>query len=288
MQNVKLLITDLDDTLWDWLEMWHKSFAPYFERIKIECGIDNVDLAQAFKELHQTYGTTEMSFAYREIPIIEPKNYHLFQNGTEDKKSILHEYYSNKKNNLKLYNGVFDTLNYIKSKGVKIVAFTESYVFFTKYRIKHLGLDGIIDCIYSPMGSDLPLSVYRHYETDYWDPHITKIRPLANDVRKPDPEILDQIVSDFGADKETTIYIGDKLDRDVFMAQQAGITSVYAKYGHRSASDEYDMLVSVTHWTDEDVDRERAFKNKCLNLVEPDYSIDKFSDILNIFNYVKF
>jgi len=42
----------------------------------------------------------------------------------------------------------------LKEKGIKIAAFTESYVFFTKYRLKHLGLDGFIDCIYSPKDYD--------------------------------------------------------------------------------------------------------------------------------------
>ncbi|NQX56678.1 HAD family hydrolase [Pedobacter panaciterrae] len=288
MQNVNFIITDLDDTLWDWLEMWYNSFEPYFTRIRTECNLDERQLTEAFKNLHQTYGTTEMSFAFQEMPIIEPAVYHLFQEATNERKSILHEYYSNKKNNLKLYDGVLETLKIMKNKGVKIVAFTESYVFFTKYRIKHLELDGLIDCIYSPMGSDAPLSVYRHYEKDFWDPQLTTIRPLSNDIRKPNPKILNQIIDDFDADKKKTIYIGDKLDRDVYMAQQAEVTSVHAAYGHRSATAQYDLLVKVTHWTDEDVLRERSFRDKSFDIEEPDYIINKFSDLLNIFNYVKF
>ena len=31
---IKCVVTDLDDTIWDWLNMWHGSFSPYFEEIK--------------------------------------------------------------------------------------------------------------------------------------------------------------------------------------------------------------------------------------------------------------
>jgi phosphoglycolate phosphatase-like HAD superfamily hydrolase len=285
MQNVKLVITDLDDTLWDWLEMWHSSFQPYLKRISVETGIKQSDLIPAFKKLHQQFGTTEMSFAYKEIGLIDKTFHPLFENSTGDCKSILHEYYSNKKNNLKLYDGVLDTLIKIKSTGAKIVAFTESYVFFTKYRLKHLELDGIIDAIYSPQGSNLPSSVSKHYVEDYWEPKYTKMMSLPNDTRKPNPTILENIINDCNVIKQEVIYIGDKLDRDIYMAEQAEVTSVYAKYGHVTQTEKYKLLVNVTHWTDEDVLREEKFRNNLPHIKQPDFTINKFSELLTLFTY---
>lgn len=286
--EINFVITDLDDTLWDWLEMWYNSFYPYLERIAKETKLDTIQLKAAFKELHQKYGTTEMSFAFKELPIVEKKFYKLFESSEGRSKSILHEYYSNKKNNLKLYDGVIDTLKTIKSKGTTIVAFTESYLFFTKYRIKHLGLDGLIDCIYSPEGMDVPLSVYKHYSEDFWEPKITKIHILPTETRKPNPAILEQIIHDFKADKSKTIYIGDKLDRDIYMAQQANIKSIHAKYGHITESHKYSLLKEVTHWTEEDVEREDKFKKSHKEIEQPTYVINRFDQILNQFNFTKY
>ncbi|TBO42249.1 HAD family hydrolase [Pedobacter kyonggii] len=288
MKTVNFVITDLDDTIWDWLEMWYMSFGPFIKRIADETKIDSKVLKADFKKLHQKYGTTEMSFAYKEISSISPTFYPLFENEVVAGKNILHEYNSNKKKNLKAYDGVIETLNLIKSKGVKIIAFTESNVFFTKYRIKHLGLDGIIDTIYSPAGYDVPKSVYKHYNEDFWEPKITKIRTLPKETRKPNAEILETIVKDFGAEKDSSIYIGDKLDRDIFMAQQAGLTSVHAAYGHIIDGEKYSLLVDVTHWTDEDVVRERNFKNQELDIKAPDFTISSFPQIMNLFNFTKF
>jgi phosphoglycolate phosphatase len=289
MKEVNLVITDLDDTIWDWLQMWYNSFYPYLERIAKETGIEKDLLINDFKNLHQKYGTTEMSFAFKELPTIDKKFYPLFEETLDkNKKNILHEYYSNKKNNLKNFSGVVDTLKKIKSKGSLVIAFTESYVFFTKYRIKHLNLDGLIDFIYSPLGSDVPESVYRHYSEDFWEPIKTKIRSLPNSTRKPDAEILNQIVDDFDADKSKAIYIGDKLDRDIYMAQQAGITSVYAKYGHVIENSAYDLLRKVTHWSADDVKREIEFKNQKLDIKPADYTLDDFNSLLTFFDFKPF
>jgi phosphoglycolate phosphatase-like HAD superfamily hydrolase len=287
-RDVNFVITDLDDTIWDWLDMWHKSFDPYITRIAFETGIDVMKLKKEFKQLHQKYGTTEVSFAYKEIPSISEEFYPLFEELKDGKKNILHEYNSNKKNSLKAYDGVIDTLRYIKSKGTRIVAFTESNVFFTKYRIKHLNLDGIIDDIYSPLGHDIPGSVSKYYSDDFWEPKITRIRTLPTNTRKPNAEILETIIKDFKADKAHSIYIGDKLDRDIFMAQQAGITSVYAEYGHVIDGSKYSLLVDVTHWTDEDVSRERKFKEKKLDIKPPDFTIHSFAQIKDIFKFKNF
>lgn len=288
MKDVNFVITDLDDTIWDWLEMWYMSFNPYLKRIAKETGIDISLLKTDFKKLHQKYATIEISFAYKELTSLDPKFYSLFENTPTNSKNILHEYNSNKKNNLIIYDGVRETLEYIKNKGSKIIAFTESNVFFTKYRIKHLMLDGIIDCIYSPEGFDIPASVYKHYDEDFWEPKITVIKKLPKETRKPNVEILETILKDFGASKDKAIYIGDKLDRDILMAQEADITSVYASYGHNIDGEKYKLLVDVTHWTDADVIREQEFKSRKVEVKNPDHIIHSFSELQTIFNYITF
>jgi phosphoglycolate phosphatase len=150
-QQINCIITDLDDTLWDWLEMWYNSFYPYFNNIKTKFNIDNKSLEEDFKSLHQKYHTSEISFAYKELKTLNEKQKNLISfEGFDNEKSIIHQYYSDKKNNLRLYEGVIETLNFLNQNGVLIIAFTESNAFFTKYRIKQLGLDGLIDSIYTP------------------------------------------------------------------------------------------------------------------------------------------
>jgi FMN phosphatase YigB (HAD superfamily) len=280
-KRINFIVTDLDDTIWDWLTMWYSSFHPYLERIARTFETDIDVLKKAFKTIHQKYGTAESSFIYDELTPLTQAQMKRIEETELGKKSILHEYYSNKKANLFLYPNVLETLKDIKSKGAKIVGFTESNSFFTMYRVKHLQLDGILDFVYAPQDPGLSDESYRHYDKGFWEPKITKFKFLDSGVRKPDPTILETILKDFHADKSNAIYIGDKLDRDIYMAQECGITSVWAEYGHQIDNAPYELLRSVTHWTDEDVQREIKFKKDFHLSKQPDYILKETFDELN-------
>ncbi|TDX11304.1 HAD family hydrolase [Flavobacterium sp. S87F.05.LMB.W.Kidney.N] len=284
---IKCVVTDLDDTIWDWLNMWYGSFYPYFKEIKTRYEIDDTILKADFKKLHQKYNTTEVSFAYDELTSLSSANKLDIIAKPKKGKSIYHNYNSNKKSKLKLYDGVLETLVELKSKGVLIIGFTESNAFFTKYRIKHLGLDGIFDCIYSPLDTGIPQNTHRVYDDEFWEPKLTEIRYLSKSTKKPDSEILGIILRDFKVKNENAIYIGDKIDRDIRMAIDTGVTSVYAKYGSEIDNKKYQLLKEVTHWTSEDVAREIEFQNKHKNdEITPDYTLNySFNEILSHFSF---
>jgi FMN phosphatase YigB (HAD superfamily) len=282
-KRVNFVVTDLDDTIWDWLSMWYNSFYPFLERISREYNIDKTELKRDFKKLHEKYDTSEASFIVEELESLNDQQKKDIFKETNN-KSVIHEYYSRKKSGLELYDGVLKTLTSIKSKGTKIVGFTESQAFYTKYRLKTLNLDGLIDCIYAPIDFGIPDSVRRVYPEGYWEPEKTEFRYLPKEVKKPNVEILEIILKDFKAQKENTIYIGDKLDRDVYMAKETGITAVYAKYGHKIVGTEYDLLKEVTHWSSEDVAREVQFKNDFEGkTINPDVVLENSISELDIF-----
>lgn len=289
MKNtINLLITDLDDTIWDWLRMWYNSFDPYLRNIRKISKTNLKDLKLDFKELHKRYKTSEVSYAYKELKSLSSEEVSKIEKEST-KISIIHQYYRDKKNNLVLYDGVLKTLIRLKKKGVKIVGFTESNSFYTMYRIKTLDLDGVFDFIYTPDDHGIPPSVKRYYAEDFWSPKITKFKVLPKNSPKPNPDILLKIIKEVGGKKSNTIYIGDKLDRDVHMANQANIISIYAKYGSKLDTKKYKLLRQVTHWSDKDVQREIQFKKIMLNKsIKANYSIDRFDEILNLFNFISF
>lgn len=289
-QKVNLVITDLDDTIWDWVKMWYNSFSPYLENLGKISNIKLEDLKKDFKELHRKYGTTECSYAYHELNNLNKnEKKKITKKNIIGEKSIIHQYYSDKKRNLELYEGVLETLLQLKEKGVLLVGFTESKSFYTKYRIKHLLLDGIFDAIYTPEDHDLPQHVKKYYDEDYWEPKETRIEYLPEETKKPNAKILRKIISDFDTEKKKTIYIGDKLGKDIFMAQNAHVTSVWARYGHRIDSQAYQLLKDVTHWADADVQREieikKSFDEK---KIQPDLILNEFKDLLKYYDFVEF
>lgn len=287
--SINFVVTDLDDTLWDWLHMWYSSFSPFLNRISDELKIDLDILKKSFKSLHQKYHTSEASPFLEDLPGLTKEQIDYIRETSDDMKGILHQYNSDKKNNLFLYQGVFETLTTLKQQGSKIIGYTESNSFFTKYRIKHLNLDGILDRIYAPEDTGVPIDMKKFYPDDYWEPKVTEFKYLPQKFMKPNAEILETIFDDFKANKSKGIYIGDKLDRDIYMAQQANILSVYAKYGHNIDSNAYNLLREVTHWTDDDVQREIKFKANFHANPKPNFVLyTSYKELLDHFEFIPF
>ncbi len=70
------------------------------------------------------------------------------------------------------------------------------------------------------------------------------------------------------------------------MAQDAGVTDVWAKYGEAHLRPEYQFLRRVTHWPRSAVERERTLEPK---QVVPSYVLNgKFSEMRDLFEFSAF
>jgi hypothetical protein len=63
------------------------------------------------------------------------------------------------------------------------------------------------------------------------------------------------------------------------MAKRAGVTAIWARYGTRYNLECWTYLVKITHWTDEDVRREKDLKAKYGDVV-PDFAIDSLAQLV--------
>ena len=65
------------------------------------------------------------------------------------------------------------------------------------------------------------------------------------------------------------------------MANAAGVRSIWAKYGTEYDPGLWQLLVSISHWSDDDVQREAKLRESLPN-VQPDYTIDTFAEVPRI------
>jgi hypothetical protein len=74
--------------------------------------------------------------------------------------------------------------------------------------------------------------------------------------------------------------------KDVVMAQKAGVTEVWAKYGAADTRVEYELLRKVTHWKEGEVTREKHLR---ADDIKPRYILTAdFSELLNLFEFHRF
>jgi phosphoglycolate phosphatase len=280
----RVLITDVDNTLLDWQDLWYQTFSAMIAKAIEISGVDQEKIYAECSIIHQQYGTSEYSRLLVELPSFQ-KIYG--ENILNAMTPAINAFRDARRRALQLYPTVEETLKKLKASGIIIAAFTESKAFYTNYRFRKLGLDGLIDYLYSPEDHRMPDEAVstRYYPPEIYSFKKTVHRFTPEGELKPNPELLLDIISDLGASVNEVVYVGDNILKDVFMAQQAGVTDVHALYGVSQHKPEYELLRKVTHWTPEMVERERhALKPGGL---VPTHVLDKnFAQILPLFEVV--
>ena len=230
----------------------------------MKSGISRKELTDEIKAVHRKHGTSEYAFLIEELPSL--RKLYPDQNLAEVFDDAVHVYRKARARTLCLYPGIRETLSVLKDRRCLIVGLTESMAFYTNYRVRALDLDGIFDILYCPEGHDLPANLTREqammYPTERYNLNHTVPRYMPRGELKPNPDLLLSIIDDIGIQKEDAVYIGDSLIKDVAMAQAAGVADIHAKYGVSRHKEEHELLRAVTHWPQEDAERDEQLSEK--------------------------
>jgi FMN phosphatase YigB (HAD superfamily) len=275
----KLLITDLDNTLYDWVTFFTASFRDMVNELTVVLDAPEQVLLDEFKSVHQRYGNSEQPFAVLELPSLQRKFSHLSRREILSRiDPALHRFNSTRKRTLALYTGAAETLSELRDAGVKIVGHTEAILANSYWRLRTLGVEAYFTRLYTLEGKD---AIHISPDSRWVDPPAGFVTVVPRDERKPNPRLLLDICRREGVEPSSAFYLGDSLVRDVAMAKEAGVTAIWARYGIKYDPDCWTYLVRVTHWTDEDVEREKSLKTK-YGKVAPDHTIDTFVELKTI------
>lgn len=276
---IKLVITDLDDTLYSWIKFFIPAFYEMVNELTLITGIDKDVLLVEYKEIHQSKGSVEFPFATFQLPSIK-KLYPDYK--PEELKvkldSALHKFNSGRKKNLKLYPHVAETLKYLFDNNISIVGYTESAEENGYYRLKKLNIDMYFKEVYVS-------------NSQYEKPNYIASSPktIIVNSKKPNPDLLRDICGNEGVECTETLYVGDSLTKDIYMAKLAGVYSVWCNYKpDENAGDLYKKLVAISHWSNDDFKYESELKVKWSESnLSPDYTINNFQKIIDIIAELK-
>ena len=285
LRRVDLLVTDLDNTLWDWLTPWARSMEALVDGLHSASGVPREQLFKEIHAVHQRFGTVEYSVLVNELPSLG------FTTGTNRAADVydeaVHAQNSARKAQTKLYPGVRATLESIRSAGVPVVAYSEGLEFWTAWRIRTLGLNGLITRLYTLPDHDFPdgvsVQALRRLPPNQYEFGETDQRTVSRDLVKPNPQVLREIVDEYGVAVERVAYVGDSLSKDVAMAQTLGAIDVYAEYGATEEGPDSHLLMRLSHWTAEEIELSRSVRSL---QVTPSYTLRKgFDELLTYFQF---
>jgi FMN phosphatase YigB (HAD superfamily) len=275
-----LLITDLDNTLYDWVTFFARSFRALSGRAAELLQVQESQLLDEFRTFNQAAGTVEHPFALLDLPIVQERFAGVSRSGLRDALAGAFEaFVAERSATLALYPGVRETLTNLREAGIRIVAHTEASEANAYYRLQLLGVAALIDRVY--VLESRPVDHPDAARQEELRPPPDRVVTIPRYQRKPNPAVLLGICQREAADVSETAYVGDSLSRDIYMASTAGMTSVWARYGTVYDPSDWETIVRVTHWTKADVARDADLRAESSH-VRPDFVIESFSEIEQI------
>jgi phosphoglycolate phosphatase len=275
----RALITDLDNTLYDWVTFFAHAFDAMVDELTVLLGTDRPSLLSQFKEIHQRYGSTETPWSALELPAARLKFPGLDGRGLAEALAPAFQAFSRvRKERLRLYDSVAPTLERLSADGIVIIGHTEALAVNAYYRLWTLNVADRFRRIYTIEGKTIE---HPFPERLTFQLPSNVIRTLPTTERKPNPAVLRDICEREGFALSECVYVGDSVTRDVSMAKDAGVCAVWARYGTYYDAHLWDLLVAVTHWTAADVEREARLKAAYRD-VQPDYIINSFAELLTL------
>jgi FMN phosphatase YigB (HAD superfamily) len=275
--RISLLITDLDNTIYDWMAAFVPSL---YAMVRVASEIldvrDEVVLDE-LREVHQKHRDTEHPFALlqtRSVDEFARNNPRIDVARALD--PAFHAFNRLRKENLKLYETVSDTLNTLREAKIPVVGYTDARVVNSLFRIKRLNIRDRLVALYAPEQQTNPISL-THEDQNF-------VRLLDINDRKPNEQTLKDICTDFRISPQETLYVGDSIVRDMYMADKAGVNTAWARYGTIYDKSLWSRLVRVTHWTQADVEREASLKSQIQGLT-PNCVLERFSDIFSYYEF---
>lgn len=278
----RLLICDLDNTLYDWVDFFVAAFYALVDEVVRITGCEREQLLDDFREVHQRHHDAEHPFAVLETRTVQ----RLFEgkNPAEITRILnpaIHAFNSTRKRKLALYPMVRETLGELQTRRVILVAHTESRLFAVVDRLTRLDLTQYFSHIYC---RERPASLHpngapiRSYLSEF---PMDRVVELSHLQRKPNSDVLLEICRREKVLPIDAAYVGDSMSRDVVMAKRANVTAIWAKYGTRHREGAYDRLVRVSHWTPDDIEREKALSNEARS-TKPDFTLEtSFAEVLD-------
>ena len=124
----------------------------------------------------------------------------------------------------------------------------------------------------------------RSRPSEFYELKRTEYRQTPRGVLKPGADILQRIMKEMDVSASETAYVGDSLMKDVAMAQDVGVLDVLARYGAVHDHAAYRLLQQVSHWTEEDVQREQQI-NERPNVIPSYVMNNRFDEIFGFFKF---
>jgi phosphoglycolate phosphatase len=247
--SYRAVITDLDNTLYNWVDYIVPSLEAMVASLEATTGLPRVRIVQSLKAVYARHESNEYPFAIQESELFKP-----YEEDFDSFSALVLDparkaFAAARERYLRPYPGVRETLDELRARGLKVVGLTDAPRNAAELRLKTLRLDGHFDALYTLPGYALPLNVdpeiRRRQEAGHYRSR-TPVVELPPDAEKPSPTGLRRVLADFRLAPREVLYVGDNVKKDMPVARACRVTGVWAEYGTYVPAEYRDRLAIIS------------------------------------------
>lgn len=277
-----LLITDLDNTLYNWVDYFAPCFRAMMHAVSREIGVDERILVEQSRDIYSARGTLEYAWLVQELPVVRKRPAdeieRIVKVGSGAFRSV-------RRRRLEPYDQVKSTLQHLRDCGVVVVGASNAPHWSAHARLRQLRIDHLLAGLVAwrgfPPDPDDPFARVQKRRTWKFRERMPWTQELDVESLKPEPLMYENIVDHFGSDASHVWVIGDSISKDLAPAKRLGMATVWASYGREVLPRNLETILSITPWSEAEVDASNQTRVGDAD-VEPDAVAKTFADVMDI------
>ncbi|HTN53442.1 MAG TPA: HAD family hydrolase [Anaeromyxobacter sp.] len=234
MPRFRAVVTDLDNTLYPWVDYIVPSLEAMVESLQQTTALPRVRIVQSLKAVYSKYESNEYPYAIQESEIFRPYEADFDSFNALVLDPARRAFKAARERYLHPYPGVRETLDAIRALKIRVIGLTDAPRNAAELRLKHLRLDGHFDALYTlpgyPMPENVDPEIRRKEEAGLYRSR-TPVVELPAEAEKPSPAGLRRILADLGLRGREVLYVGDNVKKDMPVARACAAVGVWAEYG---------------------------------------------------------
>ena len=300
MTAPKLLVLDIDNTVFDWVAYYSRACSALLRAVGTIVKAPYQQIAAEARDVFTAHGSIEYPFVVQELPAVVEHYGSDIDAMLKDCVAPAREAFKDMAlKYLVPYDGVEATLDDLKSRFPKVprVALTDAPRYVAMWKLNKLGLLTDIDAVYGLPDPRLPTDtamgrvkvdpeiLLKHLQQSNFG-FSGRIRILPDDYEKPGTKGLKTVLMDFDMDespeaRRSVLWVGDNLRKDIGLGNRLGVRTAWAEYGTKL---DQKLLKELKEFSPES----SIHKNVMLTVdspdaPKPDRTLVRFADLISEF-----
>jgi FMN phosphatase YigB (HAD superfamily) len=275
----KLVLVDIDNTLYDWAGFFAPSFRAMVYVLVRELRLSEEQVYEESKQVFARHGSLDYAYLIQELESVR-------RLGADEVRELVRQgrgaFLRVQRSRLQPYPRVEETLRWLNKQQVTVVGVTNSPLYRAQQRLYDLKLDSYLGGLVAwegYPGDESPAT--QGYVPQSSQRRLSRLDGVGvpKALCKPNETHYAVALERFGSGATDVWAIGDSLEKDLVPAARLGVSTVWARYGASLDAESRDAktLLKITNWTEAEI--RCAYSGSDFS---PDYTVDSIEQLREI------